>query len=42
MNRYKALLEHCDITPDENIETRRLKHLAVKNANIMNKLKYEQ
>ena len=34
--------KHCDITPDENIENRRSKRLAGKNANIMNKLMFEQ
>ena len=34
--------KHCDITPDENIENRRSKRLAAKNANIMNKLMFEQ
>ena len=34
--------KHCDITPDENIESWRSKRLAAKNVNIVNKLMFEQ
>ena len=37
-----SIEKHCDSTPNENIENRRSKHLSAKNANIMNKLMFEQ